>query len=94
MTRKATPPKDPAPRTLREAHEVLVRLRPAPEGAPLSEWQAFHAMSARVYAEVAEVDRGHHHEALNYWAARERQSADEIAGLIARQKTDQAATQS
>jgi hypothetical protein len=50
-------------------------------------------MSARVYAEVAEVDRGHHHEALNYWAVRERQSAEEIAGLIARQKTDQAASQ-
>ena len=92
MTRKVAPPKDPAPRTLREAHEILVRLRPAPERASLSEWQAFHALSARVYGEVAEVDRGHHHEALNYWAARERQSADEIAGLIARQKANQAAT--
>jgi hypothetical protein len=30
-----------------------------------------------VYARVAEVDRGHHHEAL-YWAKREREKGEAI----------------
>lgn len=78
--RGATTSNDPSPRTLREAHEVLVRRRPMGD-APLAAWQEFHDLSARVYAELAEVDRGHHHEAL-YWANRERQSAQEIAEQI------------
>ncbi|WP_374058963.1 AMED_5909 family protein [Saccharomonospora sp. NB11] len=36
-----------------------------------------HLRSARVYAEVAEIDRAHHHEA-RYWADRERRKAEEI----------------
>lgn len=91
MKRRATAPSDPTPRTLREAHETLVRLRPEP-GSPLSEWQAFHAMSARVYAEVAEIDRGHHHETL-YWAVRERQSAEEIAAQIAGEQPERTVPQ-
>jgi hypothetical protein len=81
-SRGVTTSSDPSPRTLREAHEVLVRRRPTGD-APLSAWQEFHDLSARVYAELAEVDRGHHHEAL-YWATRERQSAQEIAGQMSR----------
>jgi len=82
MKRPVVVASDPQPRTLSEAHAALVRLRPRRD-APLAAWHAFHVVSARVYAEVAEVDRGHHHEALSYWAARERQAAEEIAEQIA-----------
>jgi hypothetical protein len=51
------------PRTLAEAYHVLDRLRPR-RRAPLSEWLAYHQRAAAWYAEVAEIDRGHHHEAL------------------------------
>ncbi|MGH3512642.1 MAG: AMED_5909 family protein [Pseudonocardiaceae bacterium] len=64
------------PRTLAEAQEAVAAIRPA-RTAPLSEWLAFHQRSAAVYAEVAEIDRGHHHEAL-FMAERERQLAKEI----------------
>jgi len=30
----------------------------------LSEWLAYHQRAAAWYAEVSEIDRGHHHEAL------------------------------
>lgn len=63
-------------RTLAEAHEAVARIRPR-RNAPLTEWLAFHQRSATVYAEVAEIDRGHHHEALAI-AERERQRATEI----------------
>ena len=68
------------PKTLREAHESLVQAMPAPK-APLSEWLAFRRRSAAVYRKVADVDRGHHHEAL-YWAEREQKAADELAKEI------------
>jgi hypothetical protein len=42
---------------------------------------AYHQQSAAVYAEVAEIDRGHHHEAL-FMAERARQSAKETKALI------------
>ena len=64
------------PRTLADAHEAVARIRP-PRTAPLAELLAFHQRSAAVYAEVAEIDRGHHHEAL-FMAERERQLAKEI----------------
>jgi hypothetical protein len=51
------------PRTLAEAHGVLAGVRPA-RTAPLTEWLAYHQRAAAYYAEVAEIDRGHHHEAL------------------------------
>lgn len=44
----------------------------------LEDWVDFHRRSAAVYPEVAEVDRGHHHEA-RYWADREERRADEVA---------------
>ncbi|MGH3871798.1 MAG: AMED_5909 family protein [Pseudonocardiaceae bacterium] len=34
-----------------------------------------------MYAEPAEIDRGHHHECL-YWAERERENAEETAARI------------
>ncbi|MFD0204271.1 MULTISPECIES: AMED_5909 family protein [Saccharothrix] len=59
---------------LKDAHEALTHLMPAPD-APADAWRQFYLRSAEVYARVAEVDRGHHHEAL-YWAKRERAKAE------------------
>lgn len=70
------------PRTLAEAHHAVASIRP-PRNAPLTEWLAYHQQSAAVYAEVAELDRGHHHEAL-FMAERARQSAKEIKAQISR----------
>lgn len=39
----------------------------------------FYEKSAEIYRHVAEIDRGHHHEAL-YWAEREAQEARELDG--------------
>lgn len=72
------------PRTLAEAHEAVARVRPR-QKAPLTEWLAFHQHSAAVYAEVAEIDRGHHHEALAI-AERERQRVTEIKAEIHAQR--------
>ncbi len=73
----STQPAEPdPPRTLADAHEAVAAIRPA-RSAPLGEWLAFHQRSAAVYAEVAEIDRGHHHEAL-FMAERERHRVTEI----------------
>ena len=61
---------------LMQAHEVLSRERPADEAKP-EVWLAYYRRSAAVYAEVAEIDRGHHHEAL-YWSSREERKALQI----------------
>ena len=68
------------PQTLVEAHEALARIRPARQ-APLVEWLAYYQRSAALYAEVAEIDRGHHHESL-YWADHECEHAKEIKARI------------
>jgi hypothetical protein len=68
------------PRTLVEAHEVLARIRPGRQ-APFAEWLAYYQRSAALYAEVAEIDRGHHHESLS-WADHERDRAKEIMAQI------------
>ncbi|MGH3757276.1 AMED_5909 family protein [Actinophytocola sp.] len=68
--------KRPTPVELKQAHVVLSRERPAPEDGP-DVWLAYYRRSAAVYAEVAEIDRWHHHEAL-YWSAREARKAREI----------------
>jgi hypothetical protein len=59
-----------------EAHEVLSRERPSDVAAP-EKWMAYYRRSAQVYATVAEIDRGHHHEAL-YWSSREERKALEL----------------
>ncbi|GAA3671682.1 AMED_5909 family protein [Lentzea roselyniae] len=64
--------------SLAEAHEVLPRLMPR-KGAAVADVKRFHEKSAEVYRRVAEMDRGHHHEAL-YWAEREAQKARELGG--------------
>lgn len=61
---------------LKDAHEVLTRLMPGPD-ASLEVWREFYVRSAEVYGRVAEVDRGHHHEAL-YWAKREGAKAEGV----------------
>ncbi|WP_461121669.1 AMED_5909 family protein [Saccharothrix stipae] len=61
---------------LKDAHEALTHLMPAPGASP-EVWREFYLRSAEVYARVAEVDRGHHHEAL-YWAAREGAKAEGV----------------
>lgn len=62
--------------TLKEAHEAIGKLMPAPDAAR-SRWRTFYLRSAEVYRQVAEIDRGHHHEAL-YWANREREKGEAI----------------
>jgi hypothetical protein len=66
---------DTMPKTLAAAHDALGEIRPA-SNAPLSTWRAFRQLGARVYAEVADIDRFHHHEAL-YWAGIERDQAEQ-----------------
>ncbi len=75
------PSKAVAPRTLVEAHESLARIRPGRQ-APLAEWLAYYQRSAAMYADVAEIDRGHHHESL-YWADHERECLKGIKTQIA-----------
>jgi hypothetical protein len=67
----------PLPTTLLQAHERAVRLRPS-RAASAETWLAFHRRVAAMYAEVAEIDRGHHHEAM-YWANRERSHASKLS---------------
>ena len=76
------------PRTLAEAHEAVAAIRP-PQTAPVSEWLAYYQRSAAMYAEVAEIDRGHHHEALAI-AERERQLAKQIKTQLRTSPTSQA----
>ncbi|MFS8096780.1 hypothetical protein LFM09_06520 [Lentzea alba] len=64
--------------SLSEAHDVLPRLMPR-KGAEVAELRKFYEKSAEVYRRVAEIDRGHHHEAL-YWAEREAQKARDLDG--------------
>jgi hypothetical protein len=82
----------PCPRTLMEAHTLLTSLRPSTASSPRA-WLRFYRHSAAVYAEIAEIDRGHHHEAL-YWATRERAKADELAATIAKTKSPTAPSES
>jgi hypothetical protein len=48
------------PRTLMDAHDALVKIRPK-WAAPLEQWLTYYERSAACYAEIAEIDRGHHH---------------------------------
>ena len=83
MNEKEPAEPDP-PRTLAETHEVLASIRPNRNAPPL-DWLTYYQRSAAWYTEVAEIDRGHHHEAL-FMAERERQSAKEIKDRISLQR--------
>jgi hypothetical protein len=78
----AEPPRKPA--TLKDTHMVLMRVRPR-EGEPLEVWLRYHEQSAALYAEIAEIDRFHHHEAM-YWVQREKELAKGIAAQISSAK--------
>ncbi len=69
-----------------QAHTALVGVRPK-QDASLGAWKAYYERSVALYREIAEIDRGHHHEAL-YWAEREQKSADEIAARIKAKVSD------
>jgi hypothetical protein len=71
---------DRVPRSLAEAPLALWRIRPR-LAAPRREWLAYHERAAAWYAEIAEIDRGHHHEAL-FMVGQERECAREIAAQI------------
>jgi hypothetical protein len=75
------------PRTLMQAHTALVRIRPKSD-ASLAAWKAYYERSGALYREIAEIDRGHHHEAL-YWAEREEEKAKEIATRIRVEQSQQ-----
>ncbi|OZM73630.1 hypothetical protein CFN78_08875 [Amycolatopsis antarctica] len=81
-------PAEEVPSTLFRAHEVLLSMRPDP-AAPPARWRAFRLYSARIYRQVADVDRGHHHEAL-YFAQYERDLADELGRRIERSPAETA----
>src|SRR5262245_34668767 len=57
-TRKPGPP-----RTLMQAHEELVRIRPCRKAA-LSVWLSYYQHSVAVYEQIAKTDPGHDGEAL------------------------------
>ncbi|MGH3975671.1 MAG: AMED_5909 family protein, partial [Pseudonocardiaceae bacterium] len=59
-----------APRTLMQAHEELVRIRPGGD-APLRVWLGYYERSVTLYLLIAKIDPGHDGEA-EYWAQRER----------------------
>jgi hypothetical protein len=80
MTVKKPPVEPFQPNTLAAAHEFMPRVMPAPT-APLTEWLTFRRRSAATYARVADVDRGHHHEAL-YWAEQELKIVEELKEQI------------
>jgi hypothetical protein len=79
----------PSPTTLLQAHEFAVQLRPS-RAASAETWLAYHRRMAAMYAEVAEIDRGHHHEAV-YWVNRERAHATRLSEQM-RGKAARAAT--
>ena len=68
------------PRTLMQAHQELVRIRPGRD-ASLAVWLAYYQRSVSMYEQIAETDPGHDGEAL-YWAQRERDRATNIATRI------------
>jgi hypothetical protein len=68
------------PRTLADAYHAVAGIRPR-QTAPLTEWLAYHQRCAAWYAEVAEIDRGHHHEAL-FMAEQEQKRAKEFKTQI------------
>jgi hypothetical protein len=67
-----------------QAREALARNRPRLK-APLEEWLAYYQRSAALYTEIAEIDRGHHHEAL-HMAEQAQDSAKEIEEQIPLQR--------
>lgn len=89
-TRKKDATGSTPPRTLMEAHNALVAIRPK-SNASLEVWKAYYERSVRLYREIAEIDRGHHHESL-YWADREQEKVNEITERIRARKSQEPTT--
>lgn len=68
------------PKTLMQAHQELVRIRPSHEASSAA-WLAYYQRSVSVYEQIAETDPGHAGEA-RYWAQREQARAKNIAARI------------
>jgi hypothetical protein len=65
------------PRSLRQAHDMVMGLRPGPNASSAA-WLSFYRRSSAVYREVAEIDHEHRGHAL-YWAEREHANAQRLA---------------
>ncbi|MFJ7218466.1 AMED_5909 family protein [Amycolatopsis sp. NPDC098790] len=61
---------------LREAHVDACERMPA-QAAPAQVWVEFRRANARMYRAIADLDRGHHHEAL-YWFGRELREVERL----------------
>jgi hypothetical protein len=79
--------------TLMQAHEALSRARPRPGTNNPRVWRDYHLRSAAIYTEVAQIDRGHFHEATA-WATCERQRGEEFDRQIKSKKAGNAAASS
>jgi hypothetical protein len=73
--------------TLSAATALLDRERPS-KNAAAELWLTYHERAALLYADVAEIDRWHHHQALCH-ASRERTRAEEARAAIAQEPSDQ-----
>jgi hypothetical protein len=67
-------------RTLMQAHQELVRIRPD-RGAAAAVWLVYYQRSVSLYEQIAKIDPYHEGEAL-YWAQREKARAEDIAARI------------
>ena len=77
--------KVPVVRTLLEAHELLGRMWSGRDASLVDEI-AYRKVCAALYAEVADIDRGHYWMA-NYHAQRESETAAELQAQLDAQKT-------
>lgn len=75
--------------TLMQAHEALSRARPKPGTRDPRIWRDYHLRSAAIYTEVAQIDRGHFHEATA-WATCERQRGEAFDQRIKTKPTNKA----
>ena len=80
MTTKPSSPCRSQARTLRAAHELVIRKWPGRDASD-SVWLAYHQCAAAVFSAVAEIDQAHHNEAL-YWAQCERDAAQAVAEQV------------
>jgi hypothetical protein len=78
--------------TLQGAHERVHREWPG-NGASVSDLLAYHRRAAALYADVAEIDRDHHHEAL-YWAQQERETVQSMTDPVVNSSRSEATTPS
>lgn len=67
-------------RTLMQAHEELVRIRPSRDSS-LAAWLEYYQRSVSLYVQISDIDPGHGLEAL-YWARREQRRAEQITARI------------